>query len=164
MIKEKIRNTVIDALKKSNIDFEDENVLVEQSSALDKGDYTSNIAMRLASTLGLNPREIAEKIVMNIKEESDIEKVEVAGSGFINFYLSDRYLLTQIQKIIDKGAKEYIKTNIKENKNVLIEFTDANPFKVFHIGHLYTNTVGESFSRLQETTSANVKRANYQAI
>jgi arginyl-tRNA synthetase len=161
MIKENIKKSLIEALKKAEVIFSEKEILVEQTS-LDKGDYTTNIAMRLASELKLNPREIAQKIVDNLETSFEIEKAEVAGPGFINFYLSDRYLLTQIQKILDNGAEEYIKSGTKDSKNVLIEYTDANPFKVFHIGHLYTNTVGESFSRLQETTGANVKRANYQ--
>lgn len=162
MIKQQIEKALRDALTKSNIPSDEEIILVEQTSSLDKGDYTTNISMRLASSLQLNPKEIAQKIVDNIEYGFEIEKVEVAGPGFINFYLSNRYLLSQIQKINDIGAKEYVKSDIKENKNILIEYTDANPFKVFHIGHLYTNSVGESFSRLQEMTGANVKRANYQ--
>ncbi len=162
MIKQKIEKFLIEGLKKTEIIFDEKAVLVEQTTTLDKGDYTTNIAMRLASELKLNPREVAEKIVENLEYGPEIEKVVVAGPGFINFFLSDRYLLRQIQQILDNGGEEYIKSNVKENKNVLIEFTDANPFKVFHIGHLYTNTVGEAFSRLQETTGANVKRANYQ--
>jgi arginyl-tRNA synthetase len=162
MIKEKIKESIIKALKATNINVDVDQIVVEQTNALDKGDYTSNIAMRVASDLKINPRELAQNIVENIEQTGEIEKIEVAGPGFINFYLSDRYLLTQIQQILSKGGKEYVKSNIKDNKNILIEYTDANPFKVLHIGHLYTNTVGEAFSRLQETTGANVKRANYQ--
>jgi arginyl-tRNA synthetase len=162
MIKEKIEKLVVEGLKKTDIPFSEESVLVEQTDSLDKGDYTTNIAMKLASELKENPREIARKIVESIKNVEEIEKIEVAGPGFINFYLSDRYLSSQIEQIVKKGADEYIKTEIKKDKNILIEYTDANPFKVFHIGHVYTNAVGEAFSRLQETTGANVKRANYQ--
>jgi arginyl-tRNA synthetase len=162
MIKQKIEKLIIDALKKTNIPFSTENILVEQTDSLDKGDYTTNIAMKLASELKRNPREIANKIVEGIEEIEEIEKIEIAGPGFINFYLSDKYLHSQIEQIVEKGADEYVKTEIKKGKNILIEYTDANPFKVFHIGHVYTNTVGEAFSRLQETTGASVKRANYQ--
>ena len=162
MITEKIKESVIKALKGVEIDFDESQIVVEQTKSLDKGDYTTNIAMRLASELKLNPRELAENIVNNIAESSEIANIEVAEPGFINFYLSDKYLLIQIEKILSNGAKEYVKSNIKKDKNILIEYTDANPFKVLHIGHLYTNSVGEAFSRLQETTGANVKRANYQ--
>ncbi|KUK76632.1 MAG: Arginine--tRNA ligase [candidate division WS6 bacterium 34_10] len=162
MITEKIQKSIIEALKAIDIDFDESRVIVELTKTLDKGDYTTNIAMILASKFKLNPRELAQKVVDNLEEISEIEKIEVAGPGFINFYLSDRYLLTQIQQILSNGAKEYVKSETKEGKNILIEYTDANPFKVFHIGHLYTNAVGESFARLQETTGANVKRANYQ--
>lgn len=162
MIKQKIEKSIIEALNKTDITYSEQKIEVEQTSSLDKGDYTTNIAMKLASELKQNPRELAQEIVDNIEKTFEIEKIEVAGPGFINFFLSDRYLLTQIEKILESGAREYASSNIKQDRNVLIEFTDANPFKVFHIGHLYTNTVGEAFSRLQETTGANVKRANYQ--
>jgi arginyl-tRNA synthetase len=162
MIKENIEKYLVDALNKTDLVFNKNEVLVEQTSSLDKGDYTTNIAMRLAPKLNVNPREVARRVLEQIKYGSEIEKVVIAGPGFINFYLSDRYLLTQVQKILENGADKYIRSGIKDNKNILIEYTDANPFKVLHIGHLYTNTVGEAFSRLQETTGANVKRANYQ--
>ena len=162
MIKEKIKQSLIQSLEKTQITFDPEKIFVKQTDSLEKGDYTTNISMQLASIIGTNPRELAQTVVENIDTMKEIQKVEVAGPGFINFYLSDKYLLQQIKEILDKGGMEYIKSGIKEGKNILIEYTDANPFKVFHIGHLYTNAVGESFSRLQETTGANVKRANYQ--
>jgi arginyl-tRNA synthetase len=162
MIKQKIEKLITEALSKTDIQFSQEDVLVEQTDSLNKGDYTTNIAMKLASKLGVEPREVARKIVENIEEVEEIEKIEIAGPGFINFYLSTKYLNSQIGQILEKGADEYIKTEIKKDKNILIEYTDANPFKVLHIGHLYTNTVGEAFSRLQEAIGANVKRANYQ--
>jgi arginyl-tRNA synthetase len=162
MVKQKIEQSLIHSLKNIQIDFEEKDLLIEQPDDLQRGDYTTNIAMQLASKLKQNPRELAQKIIDNINEIEEIEKIEMAGPGFINFYLSTRYLLTQIQKILDNGAEEYIKSDTKKGENILIEYTDANPFKVFHIGHVYTNNVGEAFSRLQETTGANVKRANYQ--
>jgi arginyl-tRNA synthetase len=162
MIIKKIEKTITESLEKANIEYEQEDILVEPTSSLDKGDYTTNIAMRLASKNKQNPNQLAKEIVENIKYGFEIEKVEVAGPGFINFFLSDRYLLTQIKQILDQGAKQYLQSELKTDKKVLIEYTDANPFKVLHIGHLYTNTVGESFSRLQEIVGANVKRANYQ--
>lgn len=161
MIKENIKKSLIEALKKAEVIFSEKEILVEQTS-LDKGDYTTNIAMRLASKLKQNPKEVAQKVVENIDKSFEVEKIEVAGPGFINFYLSDKYFLTQIEKILDNGAEDYLKSDLNINKKVLIEYTDANPFKVFHIGHLYTNAVGEAFSRLQGMTGTNVKRANYQ--
>ena len=162
MITIKIEKSITEALDKAKIEYSQEDILVEPTSSIDKGDYTTNIAMRLASKNKQNPNEIAQAIKNSIECGYEIEKVEVAGPGFINFFLSDRYLLTQIKQILDQGAKQYLQSDIKNDKKVLIEYTDANPFKVLHIGHLYTNTVGESFSRLQEIIGANVKRANYQ--
>ena len=130
------------------------------------GDYSSNIALRLAKILGKNPLEIAQEIVEEIlKQVQDdglkgIEKVEAVAPGFINFYLSKEALIENAQHVID--APENVgKTDSYKGKKVIVEFTDPNPFKEFHIGHVYTNTVGESLSRLYESIGATVQRADY---
>ncbi|MFA7628257.1 MAG: arginine--tRNA ligase [Candidatus Dojkabacteria bacterium] len=160
-IEQKIKKLVTEALSSKEFSFNDEDVIIEIPADIANGHYSTNIAMRLASQLKRNPLEIAQEIVDALEEDSVIAKAEVAKPGFINFFLSNRYLLTQISKIAgNKG--DYLNLDIKKGKKVVIEYTDANPFKEFHIGHLYTNSVGESFARLQEALGAQVKRANYQ--
>ncbi len=90
-----------------------------------------------------------------------IDKIEVAGPGFINFYLSEEYLLTELERVIQEG-EDYGKGDWGRRKKVFVEYTDPNPFKQFHIGHLMSNTVGESLARLLEAGDWEVKRANYQ--
>jgi len=162
MIKNTIQKLIIQSLSSLNIEIDNKDLVVEQTNNFVNGDYTTNIAMRLASKEGKSPREIAQSIVEGLEKTSDIEKVEIAGPGFINFFLSTTYLQGEIKQILDMGGVEYLKSGTKDGKNILIEYTDPNPFKMLHVGHLYTNIVGESFSRLQEATGANVKRANYQ--
>jgi arginyl-tRNA synthetase len=160
-IEQKIKKLVTEALSSKGFSFNDEDVIIEIPADIANGHYSTNIAMRLASQLKRSPLEIAQELVDALEEDSAIAKAEVAKPGFINFFLSNRYLLTQISKIAgNKG--DYLNLDIKKGKKVVIEYTDANPFKEFHIGHLYTNSVGESFARLQEAIGAQVKRANYQ--
>ncbi len=160
-IEQKIKKLVTEALSSKGLSFNEEDVIIEIPADIANGHYSTNIAMRLASQLNRNPLEIAQEIVDVLEEDASIAKAEVAKPGFINFFLSNRYLLTKISKIAgNKG--DFLNLDIKKGKKVVIEYTDANPFKEFHIGHLYTNSVGESFARLQEAIGAQVKRANYQ--
>jgi arginyl-tRNA synthetase len=160
-IEKKIKKLLTKALSSKDFSFNEEDIIIEIPADISNGHYSTNIAMRLASQLRRNPLQIAQEVADSLEEDPVIAKVQVAKPGFINFFLSNRYLLAQISKIAgNKG--DYLNLDIKKGKKVIIEYTDANPFKEFHIGHLYTNSVGESFARLQEALGAQVKRANYQ--
>ena len=156
----KIEKLIESALEALGIDSSSVEIEVEAPVDSSYGEYSTNIAMRLASSLKKNPMEIAQNIVDSLGEDIDIEKVDIANPGFINFHLSNRYFLAEIAKIIEKT--EYLQFDEKDGQKIVIEYTDANPFKEFHIGHLYSNAVGESFSRLQEAVGADVIRACYQ--
>jgi len=136
---------------------------VEPTADLQFGDYVSNVALVVAKDLGKNPKDLAAEIVVKLVkiDDQDLERVEVAGPGFINFYLSKSYLKENLAQILE--AKEnYGKNNFLAGQRVMVEYTDPNPFKLFHIGHLMSNTIGESLSRLIEFSGAEVKRACYQ--
>ena len=90
-----------------------------------------------------------------------VGKIEVAGPGFINFWLKKDVLVDNLIQI-DRLKEKYGNSSFLKGKKIVLEFTDPNPFKEFHIGHVYTNTVGESLSRLFESTGAEVHRVNYQ--
>ncbi|MEI6690323.1 MAG: arginine--tRNA ligase [bacterium] len=129
------------------------------------GDYSSNIAMAIAKKMSKNPREIAETIATQCQSEPRlmevIAKIEVAGAGFINFYLKENYLKNVVGQVLTLGTKYGNNTNL-EGKKIIVEYTDPNPFKEFHIGHLMSNTIGESIARLKAAEGALLKRANYQ--
>jgi arginyl-tRNA synthetase len=160
-IKEKIKQIIAKALDSNGINFSAEDIVVEIPNEITHGDYSSNIAMRLASQLKKNPLDIAKMLVSEIEEISDISEIKVIEPGFVNFFVSKKYLLSEVSKIANR-KEQYFNLEQKESKKIIIEYTDANPFKEFHIGHLYTNSVGECFARLQEALGAEVKRANYQ--
>ena len=142
---------------------------LEHPEDISHGDYSSNVAMVLSKTVSQNPRELAGKIVAELDSRlrgndrgfEMISKVEVAGPGFINFYLSNYFFKNKTKEIIKLGKKFGRNKNLRKQKTV-VEYTDPNPFKEFHIGHLMNNTIGEAISRIFEENGAKVTRACYQ--
>src|SRR3989344_3219705 len=138
--------------------------LVEAPKEKTHGDYSSNVALVLSKKLGKNPVEVANEIIAQVNQvlirenKLMIEKIEVAGPGFINFYLSNNFFVEQLKKV----DKNFGKNQSLKNKKVIVEYTDPNILKEFHIGHLMSNAIGESISRLLEFQSANIKRVCYQ--
>ena len=141
--------------------FENVQVTFEHPSIMTHGDYATSVALVLAKKEGKNPRELAEKIVEAFVKPDDVERVEVAGPGFINIFLSRTFFRSSIQEILKKGER-WGANDSRKGKHVMVEYTQPNPFKPFHIGHLMSNTIGESISRLYEFAEAEVRRANYQ--
>ncbi len=150
-------NKALEELKLETVEFS-----VTHPKEESHGDYSVNVAMILAKQLGKNPRDLAQEIVEQLQSDKTtqlIDKVEVAGPGFINFYLKPELYLKETQKAIEPG---YGNNQNLTGKKVMVEYTDPNPFKEMHIGHLMSNTIGESLVRLFEASGAEVKRACYQ--
>lgn len=154
-----IKNLIKKTLK--NLDIEDSDFSVEHPEDFKNGDYSVNVAMVLAKKLKFNSSQLAEKIKDQINKNlpKEIEKVE-AKSGFINFYLSRQFFTESIEKILND--KNFGNNNLYKDEKIMVEYTDPNPFKPFHIGHLMTNAIGESIARILEYSGALVSRANYQ--
>ena len=156
-MKQKITNIiqkVISGMLTSPLDFS-----VDISNDKSHGDYSTNAALILAKKIGKKPFEAANLIKEKIGENSLFKKVEVAGPGFINFFISDKVLIDNLKNI----DKDFGKGTEMENKRIIVDFTDTNLFKEFHIGHLMSNTVGEALSRIFESRGAKVKRICYQS-
>lgn len=120
------------------------------------GDYTTNIALQLAKQNSKNsyhsPVEIANAILKQLGHPPFLERVEVAGVGFINFFLKDESLLKVLEEKKEKKAK---------NIGILVEYAHPNTHKAFHIGHLRNISIGESISRLLESQGVRVFRVTY---
>lgn len=116
------------------------------------GDFTTNISMQLAKNLNKNPREIADKIADELKNDSAINSVEVAGPGFINIKVTDEYLSNQLDPKVNKPLA---------GKVIVAEYSDPNPFKILHAGHVYTTVVGDAIATLLESAGAKVYRVNF---
>ena len=137
---------------------------VELTGDLTHGDYATNAALVLAKKAGMKPRELAERIAAKLQTEGSkfFGKIEAAGAGFINFYLSPEFVAERVVEIALAGQADFGRGDSLKGKKVMVEYTDPNPFKEFHIGHLMNNAIGESISRLIEFQGAEVRRACYQ--
>lgn len=148
------------------VGFKVEGPEVEWPAEMGKGDYATAAALKLTKTedgKGKNPKEIAEEIAAAIAGTRDeyVEKVEAAGAGFVNFYLSEKFFKESLETVL-REEESFGRGKSLVGKKVMVEYTDPNPFKEFHIGHLMNNAIGESLARLTEAGGAEVKRANYQ--
>ena len=116
-------------------------------------DYSSNAPLKLAKELHKSPMAIAEEL-------NKILDANISNPGFLNFTLSDDFLEESINNLVQDFAKT-ISSNTFKDKTVICEFSDPNPFKVLHVGHLYTSIVGDSIGKLFEYAGAKVIRANF---
>ncbi len=133
----------------------DKDIDLEHPSDINHGDYACNIAMRLARKIGKNPRSLASDIVANLPQHDFIEGAEVAGPGFINFYLSNNFFSSGIKEALKAGGA-WGSVDTLKGKTVLVEHSSPNLFKPFHIGHLVNNTYGESLARIIKNAGAHV--------
>ena len=124
------------------------------------GDFACNIAMVLAKALRMPPRAIAEAIVAEISTDGDIEKVEVAGAGFINFYLSNARLYNVMEAIENEG-KDYGRIDMGKGKKVMIEFVSANPTGPMHMGNARGGALGDCMASVMEYAGYDVSREFY---
>ncbi|MFA6446494.1 MAG: arginine--tRNA ligase [Candidatus Paceibacterota bacterium] len=161
MIRQKIENKIAEILK--GLGIAEPKVILDHPGELAHGDYASNVALMYAKELKMKPSVLAEKVLVELGKEvlPEVEKMEIAGPGFINFYLAGQYLKDNLSQIVSVGDK-YGANNLLNGEKTVVEYTDPNPFKEFHIGHLMSNAIGESISRIVEANGAEVKRACYQ--
>ena len=121
---------------------------VEATKDPSHGDYASNVSMVLASQLKMNPRKIAEAIIRHIPTEEDfLEKVEIAGPGFINFFIRENTWRCILQEVDVKGER-YGENDMGSGMKVQVEFVSANPTGPLHIGHARGAVVGDVIANL----------------
>jgi arginyl-tRNA synthetase len=144
-MKQELENLVKSSLNKLNIDFD--NISLTHTKDKKFGDFTTNVAMALAKNLGKNPRDFASEIIANLPTSEIITKAEVAGPGFINFYLQNRLATAIIDEIL-QNSDNFGTSNFGANQKVLVEFVSANPTGPLHIGHGRGAAFGDSLTRL----------------
>ncbi len=156
IIRDQVKDRIVSAVSEVLPDFASEKIELEHPELLMHGDFSTNVAL-----VAKGGRGMAEKLANLINEDDLIAKLEVAGPGFLNIWLQNDALVKELDRVlIDRD--DYGKNLSLRDSRVMIEFTDPNPFKEFHIGHLYSNIVGESLSRLLEYSGAEVWRVTYQ--
>lgn len=143
-LKVALQNAVEKAFK-----IDEQEVKIEYPLESAHGDYASSIALKLAKELGLPPREIAEKIIQNFEKGDLVGKLEVAGPGFINFFISEKVLKDEIEKILKEKSK-YGALSIGKNKNIVIDYSSPNIAKPLGVHHLLSTIIGQSLYNIFE--------------
>ena len=135
-------------------------ITLERPKSADHGDFATNIAMQLAKPLRQNPRAIAERIIAALPASQYVSKVEIAGAGFINFFLSADSKQGVVKDILQAGAA-YGKNNSGQQQKVQVEFVSANPTGPLHVGHGRGAAVGDCLCRLLDANGWDVTREFY---
>lgn len=159
-----IENILIQAIKDAvdkvyHLEDIDSLVMVEIPKDQTKGDYSTNISMRLAKQLKMKPIDIANSLVNELKCES-VDKIEVAMPGFINFWMKKDALADVINLVLD-ADEHYGENNSGNHKRVLLEYVSANPTGILHLGHARGAAWGDSVARLMKASNYDVTREYY---
>jgi arginyl-tRNA synthetase len=155
-----IKNKIISGAAKAFENTAVPDFIIETPKEKSHGDFSSNIAMLLTKQLRRSPAEIAKAIIENLERDDLIQKAEVAGPGFINFYLSHSWIYEILEKI-EKEGDGYGSTNRAKGKKVMIEFISANPTGPMHMGNARGGAIGDSLAAAFEGIGAEVTREFY---
>ena len=162
-----VRGSLIEAIQKalleSAVDLSLEEIQLERPANSDHGDWSTNIALAISKTLNRNPRDIASEIAAALEHQSPahVEKIEIAGPGFINFKLEDSWLHDVLTQVVDAGIENWARHQIGEKQKVIIEFVSANPTGPLHAGHGRGACFGDSVARLYQRCGYSVQRDFY---
>ena len=137
-----------------------EKVTVEPPRDPSHGDLSTNAAMVLAKTLGMNPRELAGKLIEQLQGSENIESLEIAGPGFINMRLTGKAYFTDIKQCLKDGI-EYGALNIGKGEKVNVEYVSVNPTGPMHAGHVRGAVIGDTLCNLLEKAGYDVAREYY---
>lgn len=159
-LKKVLQKIIYETLEKLEINFNINSITVEVPKNKENGDFSSNIAMQLASLLKDNPRNIAQKLAEVLKENEVIEKVEIAGPGFINFWLSKEYIFSGIKNIVELNDN-YGKSNVGNNTKINIEFVSANPTGILHLGTARGASYGANLANVMSFAGFDVTKEYY---
>ena len=138
----------------------DVNIQIDRTRDKSHGDYACNIAMQLAKAARQKPRDIAEMLLTHLPANDSVAKVEIAGPGFINFYLSTDTIYAVIPTIIEQ-AERFGHSSVGAGKKVQVEFVSANPTGPLHVGHGRGAAYGAAVSDLLSACGFNVHREYY---
>ena len=175
-IKHYISNLIKSAIE-AEFPAQSNEVAVEFSDVENHGDLSTSVCMQLAKLFKQSPMEVAKKLSYRLDEyistdesANIIDRIETVAPGYINFYLPDSWLTKLLNEVnisdsyygSSRFTKDFAFDNLYLNKKTLVEFTDPNPFKLIHIGHLMSNTIGESIARIIQFQGADLFRLNYE--
>lgn len=162
---DQVKETLIEEIKasilKAQLVDEVPEIKIETPKDSTNGDYSTNIAMVLTKIARKNPRDIATQIVENLDTtKANVKKVDIAGPGFINFYLDQQYLTTVIETVLNKG-ETFGQADESKNESIIVEYVSANPTGDLHIGHARNAAVGDTLSNILSAAGYDVTREYY---
>ncbi|MEY2454136.1 MAG: arginyl-tRNA synthetase [Acidimicrobiaceae bacterium] len=162
MIRDVLEQSLRDALAAVGVDAPAE-IHLERPARREHGDWSSNVAMATAKAAGRNPRELATALVewLNAHPPQHVERVELAGPGFVNFHLRPTWLHDVLTEIIEQGESNYARLDLGSGERVQVEFVSANPTGPIHVGNGWFASYGDSVARLLERCGYAVSREYY---
>ena len=153
-----LKTKIQDVLAKLGQEVSLNDIIIEKSKDTTHGDYATNVAMKFCRLFSKSPRDVASLIVDNIDMEG-IDRIEIAGPGFINFFMKNDSLQVFVKKIIDEGDN-YGRSS-KKNIKVNVEFVSANPTGILHVGTARGAAIGDSISRILDFAGYDVTKEYY---
>lgn len=159
-MKKLIINLIKNACHKISIDLNENEIQIDRPKSLEHGDYSSNIALQISKRLKKNPREVADILINEMDYQTYFEKLELAGPGFINFFLNSSGKASQLNDVFD--LKEgFGKNKTGNNQTLQVEFVSANPTGPLHIGHGRGAAIGDCLARIFQANGWDVTREFY---
>ena len=153
-----LKTKIQDALTKLGQEVSLNDIIIEKSKDTSHGDYASNVAMKFCRLFAKSPRDVAQLLIDNLDMDG-IDKVEIAGPGFINFFMKNDSLQVVVKKIIDEG--DNYGRSIRKNQKVNVEFVSANPTGLLHVGTARGAAIGDSVCRILDFAGYDVTREYY---
>jgi len=153
-----LKNKILHAIKKIGLDIQEGEVVLEHPKDETRGDYATNAALQHAKKIGLKPRDFAAKIV-EVIDRSGLTKIEIAGPGFLNFFIASNTLQAIVEDIVSQD-RNYGRGMPKKQK-INVEFVSANPTGDLHLGHARCAAIGDSICRLYEFAGYEITREFY---
>ncbi len=157
-IEQNLKDKIVAAASKLGVVLTSNDVIIEKSKAAEHGDYASNVALKNAGKAGKNPRQFASELIEAIDKDG-ISKIEIAGPGFINFFMNNDAMNAIVKKIIAEG--DNFGRGEKKNFKINVEFVSANPTGDLHLGHARCAAVGDSICRIYQFAGYDVTREFY---
>lgn len=159
---EELVSQALGYLKRDGVIEDDQAVDIQVEPTKDRshGDYACNVAMMLAKSAGMNPRELAEKVLKRLPASKRVKEVQIAGPGFLNFFASGHYLKIVVREILAQGER-YGEAPGNSLEPILIEFVSANPTGPLHVGHGRGAAYGASLASILEAAGHRVEKEYY---
>ncbi|EHJ08736.1 arginine--tRNA ligase [Staphylococcus simiae] len=160
-VKHTLIEEITNSIKKADLAQDIPDIKIEIPKDTKNGDYSTNIAMVLTKIAKKNPRDIAQAIVDNLDTtKAQVKQIDIAGPGFINFYMDNQYLTQIIPQALQKGD-QFGHVEESKGQNVLLEYVSANPTGDLHIGHARNAAVGDALANILDAAGYNVTREYY---